>query len=250
MTTTTQSNAVLRNSICLTIINMMNIFSVFFTDCANISISFSDRTLKSFTKGWRIWLKRFSAFPSWSVFPRHIFETTLLRTIRSIKSTWRLVKRFLTISTKHFFSNLFSARVNKSVNSKIICFFVDVGNLSFWETINDIFPFSKRIELLKKFFLIRFPEFEDMISSVQSKFLGATFYSTPCSTNLLDNSFLFNCLVIFQKIFIFFFFPVRKFTHDRYLKRCVLFGKSVLLFMQYRPNEDAYEIKKLTNCTA
>ena len=56
MATTTKSNAVFGTSIVLCVINVMNVISIFFADCACIIIAFANHALEFSIKCLRIWL--------------------------------------------------------------------------------------------------------------------------------------------------------------------------------------------------
>jgi hypothetical protein len=63
MTLSTQSNAVFRKSIILHIVYVMDMISVFFTKCASVIVSFSNKSLKSIGKTRWIWFIRNASAP-------------------------------------------------------------------------------------------------------------------------------------------------------------------------------------------
>jgi len=68
MTTTTQGNAVFRMGVILHIVDVMNVISVFATNCTCVTVTLSDKLLELLIEGWRIRLKRYATLPQMGFF--------------------------------------------------------------------------------------------------------------------------------------------------------------------------------------
>lgn len=87
MTRTTKGNAVLRVSIFLHIIDVMNRFAAFATNSADIIISFSDHALELAVERGRVWLERKPALPRMGVGAGFVNRSPFIMTLSGTKST-------------------------------------------------------------------------------------------------------------------------------------------------------------------
>lgn len=107
MTTATQSNTILRNSIHLLIINMVNVVSVFLADCTGVVVSFSNRFFKMLVECGRIFF--ISPAPLSGLITHVVKSKTqkgAILVFASMRSGFATLKRFAASMTRSAYSLL------------------------------------------------------------------------------------------------------------------------------------------------
>ena len=87
MTRTAESNAILRVSIFLHIINVVDALAALATDCAGIVVALSDYAFECTIERWGIWLERKPALPRMGIGSRLVNRPPFIMTLSGAKSS-------------------------------------------------------------------------------------------------------------------------------------------------------------------